>query len=238
MYAQQNNMEGIHSESYSLMISNLIPSREKQSELFQAIKSNPSVQRLAKWAQKYMDREKYPFRVRLVAFILFEGFVFSGMFATIFWFKNKGLLKGITNANLFIARDESLHEDFGVLLYSKLLKKCEPQTIHDMTQEVYDIACDLFKEALSDDMVGMNYSMMRDYLKINANRIVHRLQCDPLFDVTNIQGSNMIVDYMSTIGADVKVSFFEERNHVYLHGVHEELPVNENDDSFVFDEDF
>jgi ribonucleotide reductase beta subunit family protein with ferritin-like domain len=231
-YAQQSYREAIHSETYSLMIDSLESDPQKKREMFDAVTNNPSVKKLAKWAQKWMDPQKYPFRVRIVAFILYEGFVFSGKFASVFWFKKQNLLQGVCDANQFIARDEGLHESFGILVHSKLQKKCEPEMAHSMLKEIYKIDCEFFQDALQDKMVGINYNMMTEYLKGVGNRIMIRLDMGPVFENAS---RNMLTDMMDKIGVENKVSFFEKRNHVY----HQANVMSENtNDMFGFDGDF
>ena len=63
------------------------------------------------------------FATRLIAFACCEGSFFSSAFASIFWFKKKNLLHGLTFSNELISRDEALHTEFAVLIYSKLENK-------------------------------------------------------------------------------------------------------------------
>ena len=60
---------------------------------------------------------------RLIAFAAVEGIFFSASFASIYWIKKRGLMPGLTLSNEFISRDEALHTEFAILLYSKLQKK-------------------------------------------------------------------------------------------------------------------
>lgn len=211
MYAYQLYIESVHSETYSLMIDSVVANTIQKESMFNALQENESVKRLAEWGLKWMDRDSYPFRVRIVAFVIYEGFLFSAKFASIFWFKKRNLLPGICHANLLISRDEGVHEDFGILVHSKLQTPCDPKFISKMLGEAFEIECKFFKEALKEDMIGMNYGMMVDYLKLVADRILKRFGCPPEYHGK----PNALSDMMETIGMENKVSFFEHRNHAY-----------------------
>lgn len=56
-YALQIANEGVHSESYSLMIESLVESEEEKEFLFNAIETFPFVKKKAEWAFKYIDED-------------------------------------------------------------------------------------------------------------------------------------------------------------------------------------
>ena len=70
---------------------------------------------------KWIEDKQSTFATRLVAFACVEGIFFSGAFCSIYWLKKRGLMPGLTFSNELIARDEGMHTDFAVLLYSKLI---------------------------------------------------------------------------------------------------------------------
>src|SRR3990172_3754608 len=123
-YATQIFMEMIHSETYSLLIDTYIQDKEEKEKLFKAIETIPAVERKAKWALKWINNEN-SFAKRLVAFAAVEGIFFSGSFCAIFWLMSRGLMTALTKSNQFISRDEGLHCEFAVLLYSLLENKLE-----------------------------------------------------------------------------------------------------------------
>ena len=116
-YGFQNAMEGIHSETYSLLIDQYVKDPEEKSKLFRAIDEIPCIRQKAMWALKWItNTESYP--MRLVAFACVEGIFFSGSFCAIYWLKKRGLMPGLTFSNELISRDEGLHCEFAYLLYS------------------------------------------------------------------------------------------------------------------------
>ena len=97
-YGIQNAMEGIHSETYSLLIDQYVKDKDEQHKLFRAIDTIPCIRKKAEWALVWMnDKESYA--TRLVAFACVEGIFFSGSFCAIYWLKKRGLLPGRTFSN-------------------------------------------------------------------------------------------------------------------------------------------
>ena len=159
-----------------------------------------------------MDR-RHPFRVRILAFILYEGLIFSDKFAAIFWFKKRKVLPGVSQGNRLISADEGAHESHGILLYQKLLHKCNHETVTMMVSEVVSLDIEFMTEAIPVTLIGMNLNLISDYIKLVANRLMRRLGYAELYE--GISRDNSLIDIMDQIGLDDKVSFFERRNHVY-----------------------
>ena len=122
-YGFQLAMENIHSETYSLLIDTYIKDEREKNELFKALNNFPCIKKKADWAIKWINDKRSNFATRLLAFSCVEGIFFSGSFCAIYWLKKRGLMPGLTFSNELISRDEGMHTDFAVLLYSKLNKK-------------------------------------------------------------------------------------------------------------------
>ena len=122
-YGFQVAMENIHSEMYSLLIDTYIQDSAEKTKLFEATQNYPCIAKKADWAKKWLNDNRSSFGARLVAFAAIEGIFFSSSFASIYWIKKRGLMPGLTFSNELISRDEALHTEFAVLLYSKLSKK-------------------------------------------------------------------------------------------------------------------
>ena len=85
-YGFQLMMEGIHSETYSLLIDTYIQDDKEKDKLFNAISTIPIVEKKANWALKWIDSPS-SFEERLVAFAAVEGIFFSSSFCSIYWLK-------------------------------------------------------------------------------------------------------------------------------------------------------
>jgi len=128
-------IENIHSETYSLMIDTLIKDRTKRDYLFQAIETIPNVKKKADWALHWISDKRSTFAERLVAFAVVEGIFFSGFFASIVWFKKRGLMPDLTFSNEFISRDEGMYTDFACLLFTYLKRRLLPSVIAKIWQK-------------------------------------------------------------------------------------------------------
>ena len=203
-YSFQIAMEQIHSQTYSVLIDTYIKDGAKKDELFNAIDNFPCIQKKADWAKKYIDCS-CPFETRLVAFACVEGIFFSGAFCSIFWLKKRGLLNGLCFSNELISRDEALHCEFAVLLYSKLQTKMKPVLFQKLVREAVDIELEFICEALPCRLLGMNCDMMKEYIKFVADRLCIQLGYSKLYDAVNP------FNWMELISLEGKTNFFEKR---------------------------
>jgi ribonucleotide reductase beta subunit family protein with ferritin-like domain len=204
-YAYQGFNESIHSETYSLMIDKLVRDPEEKARLFRAIETVPAVKKKAEWALKWMQQGS-PFAQRLVAFACVEGIFFSGSFCSIFWLKKRGLMPGLSFSNELISRDEGLHQEFAVTLYSHLKEKLDDNTVFQIVIEALDIEREFITEALPCKLIGMDADSMTEYIKFVAQRLMTQL------GVTqhSIMASNPF-DWMENISLEGKTNFFEKR---------------------------
>jgi ribonucleotide reductase beta subunit family protein with ferritin-like domain len=225
-YAYQGFNESIHGETYSLMIDKLVRDPEEKSHLFRAIETVPAVKKKAEWALRWAGTSA-PFAQRLVAFACVEGIFFSGSFCSIFWLKKRGLMPGLSFSNELISRDEGLHQEFAVTLYSHLKEKLDDDAVFRIVIEALDIESEFITEALPCQLIGMDASSMREYVKFVAQRLLTQL------GVTqhSIMASNPF-DWMENISLEGKTNFFEKRVGDYSKHI-----VTEGD-GVRFDEDF
>lgn len=173
-YGFQMAMESIHQETYCLLIDSYITDPKVRERLFKAHATVPSVERKAKWAQRYIGSEA-SFAERLVAFAAVEGIFFSGSFCAIFWLKKRGLMPGLTFSNELISRDEGLHCSFACQLYSKLNKKLSQEEIHKVIKEAVDVEKSFICDALPVSLIGMNSRLMGQYIEFVADKMLNDL---------------------------------------------------------------
>jgi len=136
-------------------------------------------------------------------------------------------MPGLTFSNELISRDEALHCEFAILLYSKLQKKIDKARINEIIKEAVDIETEFICEALPCKLIGMNSEMMIQYIKFVADRLVVQLGYKKIYNVVNP------FQWMELISLESKTSFFERRVSEYA------LATKEKDDG-IFDlkEDF
>ena len=211
-YSFQNAMEGIHSETYSLLIDTYIKDQEEKAKLFNAITTIPCIEKKAEWALNWMGSDK-SFATRLVAFACVEGIFFSGAFCSIFWLKKRGLLPGLTFSNELISRDEGLHTQFAVALFHTLENKVSQETIHQIIKHAVELEKEFICDALSCSLIGMNAKMMSQYIEFVADRLAVQLGTPKIF------GAQNPFDFMDLISLEGKTNFFEKKVSDYSRAI-------------------
>jgi len=226
-YGFQIAMENIHSHTYSNLIETYIKDKDEKYKLFNAISNYPCIKKKSDWAQKWIHDNRSSFATRLVAFACVEGIFFSGAFCSIFWLKKRGLMPGLTFSNELISRDEALHCEFAVLLYSKLLKKMDKSRIHEIIKEAVEIETEFICEALPCKLIGMNSDLMTQYIKFVADRLSLQLGYKKIYNVSNP------FDWMELISLESKTNMFERKISEYALA---NKTISDND--FELTEDF
>jgi len=211
LYNFQAMIEDVHGETYSLLIDTLIPDREEQNHLFNAIETIPCVKKKADWAMKWIIDTKSSFAQRLVAFAIVEGIFFSGSFCAIYWIKKRGFLPGLTSANEFIARDEGMHTETACVLYKLLNEYIDQNIIFDMLKEAIDIEKEFITESLPCDLIGMNSPTMIQYIEFVADNLLINLGYEKLYNA----GFPSTFSFMDAISIQGKTNFFEKRPTEY-----------------------
>ena len=225
-YGFQIAMENIHNESYSLLIETYIKDKVEKHKLLNAIENFPCIKKKSDWAQKWIHDNRSSFATRLVAFACVEGIFFSGAFCSIFWLKKRGLMPGLTFSNELISRDEALHCEFAILLYSKLVKKIDKNRIHEIIKEAVEIETEFICQALPCKLIGMNSDLMTQYIQFVADRLCVQLGYKKIYNVENS------FQFMETISLQSKTNFFEKRVSEYA------LANKNSENAFEFSEDF
>ena len=264
-YGFQIMMENIHSETYSLLIDTYIKEQKQRTYLFDAIDTSkapfycslntkqrrftklylvPCIRKKADWAIKWIQDKNSTFAQRLVAFAAVEGIFFSGSFASIFWLKKRGLMPGLTFSNELISRDEGLHTDFACLLFSHLNNRPSRQAVQDVITQAVTIEQEFLTDSLPCALLGMNATLMKQYIEFVADRLLVALGNQKHYNSTNP------FDFMESISLAGKTNFFEKRvgdyqkagvmasTHKKENTGEEVVNKNENGGDFNFDEDF
>lgn len=207
-YGLQNAMEGIHSETYSLLIDQYVKDKDEQLKYFRAIDTIPAIGKKAKWAMYWIDSiDDYP--TRLLAFACVEGIFFSGSFCAIYWIKKRGLLPGLTFSNELISRDEGLHTEFAIAMYHKMKNRLSEKDAHQLVKEAVDCETEFITESLPVSLIGMNARDMTQYIQFVADRLLVQLGYPKLYHAGNP------FDFMDLISLEGKTNFFEKKVSEY-----------------------
>lgn len=191
-YTFQMMMEGIHSESYAIMLKTLVPDPIELKELFRAIYNSPSIRQKAVFALKYLEHpdpnhyinSKKSLALRLVAAATTELVQFSSSFAAIYWIRSasKGKMVGLSQFNKQIARDEGLHGSHHSDLYNREIKNRLPvKIVYKILNEAYEFEKQFFSASLPVALVGINADEMDIYVKMVVIRLSEMLGYPPIW---------------------------------------------------------
>ena len=174
-----------------------------------------------------MGDESASFASRLIAFACVEGIFFSSSFASIYWIKKRGLMPGLTLSNEFISRDEALHTEFAILMYSKLVNRVDKDVAMGIIREATEIEKHFITDSLPCRLIGMNAKLMTQYIEFVADRLSVQLGYDKLYNSRNP------FDFMELISVETKTNFFERFNSEYSMS-----NCTKDDSTFDFTADF
>jgi len=136
-------------------------------------------------------------------------------------------MPGLTFSNELISRDEALHTEFAVLLFNKLIKKIPEEKVKEIIKNAVEIEMEFICTALPCRLIGMNSTLMINYIQFVADRLILQLGYSKIYNVSNP------FDFMELISIESKTNFFEKR-------VSEYSLANKvkSEDVFNFSEDF
>lgn len=204
-YAFQESIENIHSHTYSLLIDTYVTDQDEKGKIFNAITTIPCIQKKADWCFKWINDKEASLGQRLIAFAIVEGVFFSGAFCSIFWLKEKGKLPGLTFSNELISRDEALHVEFALLLYTMISNKMTEDAVHEMFRDALEVETNFITESIPCAMLGMNSTLMTEYIQFVADRLLVQLGYNKLWNSANP------FPFMDRSNIECRTNFFEAR---------------------------
>jgi ribonucleoside-diphosphate reductase beta chain len=141
-------------------------------------------------------------------------------------------MPGLSFSNELISRDEGMHCDFACMLYTDhIVNKLPKKTIEKIILDAVEIEKEFVCDALPVRLIGMNATLMSQYIEFVADRLLVELGNEKVFNVTNP------FDFMDMISLQGKTNFFEKRVGEYQKaGVLNQS--SEEDNSFNLDADF
>jgi ribonucleoside-diphosphate reductase subunit M2 len=138
-------------------------------------------------------------------------------------------MPGLSFSNKLISRDEGLHCDFACLLYSKLINRLPEARITNIISSTVNIEMKFVLNALPVELIGMNLSMMCDYIKFCANQLLIALGYQRHYKIGNP------FKWMEMISLQGKTNFFEKRVGEYSKSG---VGVDKADQTFALDTSF
>ena len=184
---RQSLEEAIHTHAYQYCIESLAMD---EGEIFNMYREIPSVAKKASWGLKYTKEMSDPsFQTgteeadkallkNLIAFYcVLEGIFFYCGFTQILSMGRRNKMTGTAEQFQYILRDESMHVNFGIDMINQI--KIENPTLWDdqmrheaaqMILEGTELEIQYARATMPRGILGMNASMMEEYLQFIANR--------------------------------------------------------------------
>ena len=228
---RQSLEEAIHTHAYQYCIESL---GMDEGEIFNMYREIPSVAKKASWGLKYTQQISDPtFQTgtpetdkqllkNLIAFYcVLEGIFFYCGFSQILSMGRRNKMTGTAEQFQYILRDESMHVNFGIDVINQI--KIENPHLWDeemkaeaaqMILEGTELEIMYARDTMPRGVLGMNASMMEEYLQFIANRRLTQIGLDEEF-----KGATNPFPWMSEI-MDLRKekNFFETRVIEYQTG--------------------
>jgi len=138
-------------------------------------------------------------------------------------------MPGLCFSNELISRDEGLHCDFACLLYSKLVNKLSADRVTDIITNAVEIEKEFVSDALPVELIGVNSSLMCQYIEFCADRLLVELGVERFYNAANP------FEWMEMISLQGKTNFFEKRVGEYSKSG---VGVDASEQVFSLDADF
>jgi ribonucleoside-diphosphate reductase beta chain len=179
--------EAIHTHAYQYCIESL---SMDEGEIFNMYHEVPSVAKKASWGLKYTrelsdpnfttgtkDKDQALLKNLIAFYCCLEGIFFYCGFTQILSMGRRNKMTGTSEQFQYILRDESMHLNFGIDMINQIkfenpdlwtdeLKQAATQMILEATQLEIEYA----RDTMPRGVLGMNASMMEEYLQFIANR--------------------------------------------------------------------
>ncbi len=218
-YSTQFKMENTHSKVYRRLLESYIHDEKLRMKLLNAIDTMPAIKAKADIALDAMNADMTIGQI-LFFFMLVEGIMFMGAFLSIFWLKQRGILKVLTDANYLISRDEGMHTDFAALLLSMrelIVNVPDQDWAHAQVRRVVDAEDYFLRQALPVRLIGLNADEVMGFIKFQSDVLLKNLNYAPIYHIKEV--SRTIQD----IWSPRQTNFFEHDPVEYnLVGTHED----------------
>jgi len=232
--------EALHIQFYLTLLDNYVPDQQRRAQAFAAIENIPSIRRKAEFCQKWTnevfslqriasDADKRRFLLNLTCFAsCIEGLFFFGAFAYVYFLRSRGLLPGLAAGTSWVFRDESAHMAFAFEVINTVRRE-EPhlfdatwaQQVRTMVVEAVECESAFAEDVLSQGVVGLARSEMRQYLEYVADQRLRALHLPVCYEARNPFA------FMELQDVQELTNFFERRVSAYQVGVQGDVAFDE-----------
>jgi ribonucleoside-diphosphate reductase beta chain len=195
-------MEDIHARMYSLLLNAIIVDSSERKRLENAIKDLPSIAAICKYMSD-TSTSTAPLSTRLLRSAAAEGLFFQGCFYIIFWYKERGLMNGLTDSNDRISKDENIHSTFSLYLYRLLEAQLPRNEVYSIYRDAMKVVSVFINDMLPEPLAEMNATLMTEFVQSQVDVQLHMLGHPPLY------GVKCKSSFMDQINMDTRTNFFE-----------------------------
>ncbi len=189
---RQSFEEAIHTHAYQYCIESLAMD---EGEIFNMYREVPVVAKKAQWGIQYtrelsdpsfttgtVEKDKALLQNLIAFYCVLEGIFFYCGFTQILSMGRRNKMTGVAEQFQYILRDESMHVNFGVDVINQI--KLENPHLWDaqmrdkatqMILEGTELEIQYARDTMPRGVLGMNASMMEEYLQFIANRRLAQL---------------------------------------------------------------
>lgn len=211
-YAEQAACEMVHSETYSLMANSILGNSKTFRNLTSFDECHPVVKRINEFILYFMDRSR-PLMLRVIIFAFIEGTLFTSVFAFVYWLKRLNIIKGFVKGNEWIARDETLHMNFAIELFSILqkygYKRESEEVVFEAIRAGMQVAKDFADILIEKPMIGMSSKSLYEYSQCTVDHLLVSCGYEKLYNIENPY------DWMTIIALPNRTNFFEGKVSEY-----------------------
>lgn len=228
MFISQLHIELVHAETYGIAALTFLKDYHVIEELVEQAQTSgcaaAKIEFMKKWT--YIDAPKYQ---RYLAFACAEGIFFCTLFAIIFWLRSKGWFKNFVLANELIARDESLHRDYGAYLFTKdvnarLIGSPEygqkaiviDDAVHKIIEEAIIIEDQFVDYILAEPLEDLTAADLKIYARLITDNLLKQIGYPKKYNVKNP------FTWLDDISMEQKGNFYEVRI-----GAYQKIPLSE-----------
>lgn len=221
-----SQQEVVHNQSYSYVLSSLVP-LDQQNRVFDMAKDDPMVMKrnafiLDLYEAYRADKTVENFAKALIASVVLEGINFYSGFAFFYNMARHQKMVGTSTMIGYIHRDEMQHAYFISMLVRAVMAE-HPSIDADgsFSEFVYETighAVELETEwsnYILSDLEGIDVSEMADYIKYLANKRLRLLGMDDLYPGYDHDVMPWIRAYSDDSMNATKSDFFEQKSRAY-----------------------
>jgi ribonucleoside-diphosphate reductase beta chain len=233
--------EALHVQFYLTLLDNYVPDQEQRARAFAAIDNIPSINKKARFCQRWIDSvgglerinsdaDKRRFLLNLTCFAsCIEGLFFFGAFAYVYFLRSRGLLPGLASGTNWVFRDESAHMAFAYEVL-RTVRQEEPDLfdarwaadVLAMIEEAVDCEVSFADDVLSEGVIGLTRVEMRQYIQYVADQRLLMLGLPARF------GARNPFSFMELQDVQELTNFFERKVSAYQVAVQGEVAFDQS----------